>query len=773
MLCMLSSCVTRVPLKENEKLLKKNRIILKGFGSDGNKNLALKSELLTLFKQRPNRKWLLLIKREKIYSFLEHRKNKKILFKKTLQKIAEPPSILSQALIQDTKSNMYNYMFNKGYFDVEVNHKIKSSKTKAVVSYTISPKKRYIIDNFAYQCEDTVIQKILISNLKDAYIKKGKPLDNFEFQKEKSRITELLNNLGFAEFNPIYIQNLDTDTTNNKVIVVMHIINPDQKSSHTQFKVNKVQVFTDYNPNIQKPLSLSIIDSVYFLNTNTDFYIKNSLIAKKILFRSGNVFSKRQIDSTYNKLSNLEFYKFINIETKLDSFIPDRVNHNIYLTPNNKWLYDIGADLNYTSLRTNAITSSSLFGISSFALLKNRNAFHRGEILDSKIEVGTELNFFSTSLFNAVNINFSNGYHLPVFHDITGTYQISKYLFKPFNVHFQRPDVKTSFNLGIEWVSLINLFNYVSVNNSISYNIQLGKTKRLVLSTFDFSLYIPQAYSDFDSILNKNAFLKLSFTGTRLFTSFFLSHLQFYHQQQISPKWSKSFSAALETSGLEVSLIDGLSNLIFNKGLADLSSIKFSKFIKMEADHRWYYTFRDKNSMAFKINYGIAVPFGKNKSIPYIKQFSLGGPQSLRAWRLREPGPGASKISLFAKDNSSYYSAGDIKFETNIEYRFKIYWRFEGAIFTDIGNIWLLPNNNLEDKSGVISKDAYKQIAAGSGFGLRLDFGYFLLRLDYGMKWRNPFPDDSGNYGIYTKNKVNPKIIYDNSSLHLALNYPF
>lgn len=770
MMILLTSCFSTRRLGNEEKILTKNKIVLKSFRGKNSEALKLKEELATLFKQKPNRRWLILFNRRSIFYYLDSKKNKKVLFKNTLQKIAEPPAFVDDKLISATESNMYNYMFNKGYFNVKIEQKIKTSGSNATVTYFVYANKLFLIDSLYYEAQDTAIENLLESTKNESILGKGKPIDNLLFQSEKARITRLLTSKGYAEFNPLYIQNLDADTSSRKNIIKIEISDPDARTPHKRYIISQINVYTNFGPNQLLSAQPEKLDSVTFYRHHTPFYIVNKNIARRVMPRPGMVYSKSRIDSTYNKLSKLEFYKFINIETRRDSADSNSVIHNIYLTPNNRWVFDIGADINYTSLRSSNL--SSLFGVSGFALLKNRNIAHSGAVFSSRIESGAEISFFNTSVFNAINLNFNNSLTLPDFYDITGSYGITKALSKAFGHTEFHPETKTSFNLGFELVSLNNYFRYLSVNNSISYDIPLDLNRRLLATTYQISLYRPEVFKGFQPVLDSNKFLQSSFPQNRLFTSFFLGQLQYYFQARNKFRWSRTFIASLETSGLEVSVIDGLTGLFGGKSISEYAGIELSKFVKLELDHRWNYQFKNKNALVFRINYGAVTPLNKNGTVPYIRQFFMGGPQSLRAWRLREPGPGADKQSLTVNNAGNYYSSGDLKIEANIEYRFKIYWRFEGALFTDAGNIWLWPGSGAK-KEGQISSQAYRQIAAGSGLGLRMDFTYFLLRLDYGMKWRNPYQDDNGHYGIYTADKISLQRIKDNSSLHLALNYPF
>lgn len=164
-------------------------------------------------------------------------------------------------------------------------------------------------------------------------LKPGSPLDNALFQSEKARITDLMLNNGYAEFNPVYIQNLDADTTGTKAKVKVTVANPDQRSSHTRYTVGSVRILGDYNPLVKNIFSQTKLDSISFFNSNKISFIKDDVLLRNIELRPGRLYNKSNIDLTYLNLANLEYYKFINIETKLDSNQSDKLNHTIFLTP--------------------------------------------------------------------------------------------------------------------------------------------------------------------------------------------------------------------------------------------------------------------------------------------------------------------------------------------------------------------------------------------------------------------------------------------------------
>jgi outer membrane protein assembly factor BamA len=224
--------------------------------------------------------------------------------------------------------------------------------------------------------------------------------------------------------------------------------------------------------------------------------------------------------------------------------------------------------------------------------------------------------------------------------------------------------------------------------------------------------------------------------------------------------------SALEISGTEIYL----ANLIAN-GLDQpfrVGDLTFAQFIKMEVDGRLYKKLGGEQALAFRANFGIASPFGTSDVIPFVRQFFLGGPLSMRAWRIRELGPGGYRDPTAARENNNpFFQTGDLKILMNAEYRFDILWRIEGALFLDAGNIWTIKKD--EREGSAFSKDFIRQIAIGSGAGMRFDADYFKIVLDVGFKVRNPYPDDDGHYYALKSSVPLKEVI----NWNFAINYPF
>lgn len=763
-----TSCNTTNYVKGNQSLLKKNKFKMVEFDSDLTEN-QLSADIFTLYRQRPNRKVLVGIPREWFYYNLSKLDPTKMRYK-IFSNYAEEPAILDSILVKSTENNIRNYFINKGYLNVTVSSTIKTKRKKSTVTYLIYAKDRLKIRSIEYSTLDTAILEILNSNASTALLKKGSPVDNALFQAEKARITDILNNNGFADFTPLYIPSLKIDTSDNLADLILRVNLPQGKSKHDQFRIGKVNVIRQSADAVAYDKVETEFDSIKFIRYGGGVEVKNSLLARNIFTRPGQLYNKSNLSKSTSQLNRLGLFRFINLDTKKDSSKPGNIDISYTLNLNKRWVFDASSDLNYTTVRA---LGSNLFGISGNVNLRNRNLLGSAEVLSTSLEVGTEVNITKLSTYNAINLRYQNSLRLADFYDITGGFAIWKSIVKRFGRTVQKPNSFTSLELGFNYVFLNDAYIYYLLNTQVAYDIRLDRYKRIDAHTFSISLYVPVTFPRFDSVIKKNSFLESSFKGKRLITSFLFHDFIKYKQKDLNERWTTSNYYSVEFSGIEISAINSLYNLILAKDeVFSLNSLQFSKFIKLDWDKRWYYTMKDRSSVAFRLTSGVAIPYGRDKVVPYIRKFFMGGPQSMRGWAIRELGPGATKPSQ-EQNEFAFFSAGDIKLEANAEYRTDLFWRFKWAWFFDIGNVWLWPQSEGTPEAK-FSKDFINQIAFNTGVGLRMDISFCILRLDYGVKLRNSYLNADQSHWVFSKsNKLSLANIWNEGNFHLAINYPF
>lgn len=266
-----------------------------------------------------------------------------------------------------------------------------------------------------------------------------------------------------------------------------------------------------------------------------------------------------------------------------------------------------------------------------------------------------------------------------------------------------------------------------------------------------------------------------------LSTGFFFRNLSYFYS---GPKNSKGHSFGLiadfELSGFEIFLANSLGNFISGgSNVWEFGRFNFAKYARLRLDGRYYKDFSKGSQLAARVDLGIAVPYGSQDDgdllqTPYLSQFFAGGPNSLRGWQIRELGPGGFSGIL----EPPFFQAGDIKMEFNLEYRWDLFLFFEGALFLDAGNIWTLREEFGENarENSQFTSDFLDQMAVNTGWGIRADFTYFLIRFDFGYKLRSPFPvDESGSHFVFGKTIPGTDENFNSllGNINVAINYPF
>jgi hemolysin activation/secretion protein len=264
---------------------------------------------------------------------------------------------------------------------------------------------------------------------------------------------------------------------------------------------------------------------------------------------------------------------------------------------------------------------------------------------------------------------------------------------------------------------------------------------------------------EFDSVVTENIYIRKSFEEQNIIGPRY--DFVFNNTLNIKPS-NFYFQGGISTSATLIDILAGINKTPGERPYTILNNV-YSQFIKFTSDFR-YYRNMYKKSLVFRLYAGVGIPYGNSEALPYVEQFFSGGAYSIRAFTARYLGPG----SFHTDDQSGYIDqSGDIKLESNLEFRFDMSKMLKGAIFVDAGNIWLVNEDVSRPGARFNSSTFYREIAVGSGFGLRFDFSFFVLRADLGIPLRTPYSTD-GSYWITRTGDA-----FSNSIFNLAIGYPF
>lgn len=763
---------------KGERLLVKNTIELKSEKHlKYSQRTPLLYELNALFKQQPNRRPRVLFSQPTRLWFYYQFRNKNSKFAKwVIEKVAEPPAIYSERLTQLTAQNFENQMHQRGYLLAQCIHETKlrtrrffpgddlyfKARTDSVLfenrveaKYTIILGPLFTIDTVRFYSPDSLIMPLLQQTAVKSHLKRGEALDAHTFDAEKLRITNELKNRGYAFFTPNFVE-FSGDSTGTRTNVTVEVLTPRDSTLHKTYRIGNIEVFSSVRPDIMPIRKDTVINGINFRSANTQFRVKPSRLYNSIAISPHSLYRQEDFDKTIRSLNALGVFKFVSVKPKQDTIDPEKINVEVLLTPNKR--ISLGAEMDLNSSTSSSALARNLLGVSSSATFRNRNLFRGAENLQTNAQYNIEFDVATRNRFIfSQEFKLQNQLTFPRFFDYLGLWGGVNRLKKDslarensFYRHLKNGG-EARLSLNYNHLDLIDFYVYNLFNASFGYDLRVAE-HQYSFDHIGIDVLRPRIRAQFDSIFGQNEFLKRSF-GKQLFTGFILRSFNYSYNgtnNRFGERWFYRLNTDL--SGLEELGANRLWSAIFGKQTWVISDLDFAQYLRVDMDGVYTRDFRKNLTGVVRVGGGVAVPFGDSPTVPYVKQFFVGGPTSIRAWRIREIGPGgyvprASDGTIAPQTTQPFFQSGDFRFEFNTEMRFDIFSWFKGAVFIDGGNIWTLKED--ADRPGSqLRLDSYKNIAIGTGFGIRGDFSYLIIRFDAGLKLRNPYADDNGKYWI-------------------------
>ena len=715
--------------------------------------LFSKEQFENLSKQKPNRKILGFIRFHLwLYNVGNSGKDKK--FRKWLRNIGEEPVILDSLLTERTIQQYRLFLEKNGFFNATVTDSVVTNKKRAIVFYKIHYGQPYVLRNITYQTLDTGINQV-IGYFKDhSLLSPGQRYDEDLCERERERISTGLKDMGYYFFNRNYITYAgDTSSKNHQMDLFLNInrVNENIDPSvmyispvldHQKYHIRNIYIQTDYNPKnpaLSIPKDTTFYKGYYFLSADSAIEMRQSQIIRNVFTESGKLYLQEKIDYTYKKLQELNLFKFINVyckEVLRDENQQDYLlDLNILLTP---------MDQQDFTLESEATNTGGNIGIAGSFGYRNKNTFKGAEVFQFKIKGGLEaIPNFNDSV-EQKKFFFFNSFEIGPQISL----DLKKLLLPAFiERHTSRySNPKTSFTTGFNYQERPDYTRSVT-NLSINWSWSPTKNQRWVVAPEINSIKVKLS-SQFEEKL-------IQLNDPRLFYT--------YDTHIIS---------SIRGSWLITTQKDFQSNFIYTRANLEVAApvfkekLKPASFYKFDVDFSYHVYLNRYNNLVYHINTGFGIPYGSSRALPFEKSFFAGGANSVRAWTARTLGPGSYVKSVNIEES------GDIKFETNLEYRSEflrlssgIIW--EAAAFLDAGNIWTR-NNDVSRPGGQFSKQALEELAVGGGVGLRFNFSFFILRFDAATKLRDPsLPSDQR--WLYPGQKFGMADV----NYNLAIGYPF
>jgi len=723
----------------------------------------LENNLKQLSTPKPNRRVLNTFA-PRLWMYYKTKDAKKRIGKWLQKSFAEEPVLFDETDMETSIERMKNYLFKNGYFVNKVEVEPFILNKRAEVNYDVYLNHQYMFGEITFPGSDRAIDRVANFYKNESLLKTNEPFSLNILNKERERLTNAAKNSGYFRFAKDYIFfEFDSTKNNYKVDVTLKINDVDSVTQHKRSFIRNISIYSDYNPLLGAKRSK--LDSVQMGNIQYFFkndVIKHSTLTEAVLFKKGQIFKTDEYNKTLNQLINFGIYKFVNIQIspyKVENY--DSLDATILLTTKNKIKFEADLEVNSKIDTENAGSVKNTYNLGSAIALShnNLNAFKGAERFVISLLGGVEFEPFNnqnnTNLINAFEFSTQSNLIIPRF-------------WLPFRNSFDLASLnpKTVFGAGGSYLST-DYYNNISFN--INYGYQWSNTlkrqHRLNPISISYFNYLNES-DDFKEQLEENLALSRSFDRLLLFGTEYNfiynsildeNNKHFYYFKGGVELIGNLLNSFIEADTTETQIMGEDTTVLIEK---KLFGVKTAQFIKFDAEGKYYRIFSKKHLLATRFTAGIGIPFGNSKVLPNSRQYYVGGTNSLRAFKIRTVGPGLdyqkiidSSGNLVPDTTSNRFAnqTGEIKLEANIEYRFDIAKYLEGAIFIDMGNV--------------------KDIAVGTGIGLRLDFSYFIIRGDLGIPLRKQW--NINGFKWINKDRFMKPPLSERFVFNLAIGYPF
>ncbi len=739
-LLTLPGCNVTKNFEPNEYLLIKNKI------KETRYNIPV-GNLEDYIQQRPNTKMFGLF-RSNIAFYNMGSRGEDTKFKKWIRtKVGAAPVILDTSLVSVTVKQMCLYLANIGHFNSIVSDTIIIKKKKATVVYKVFPTKPYTIKNISYAIPDTQLSAFVYRDTSKCLLKRKANYDTYIIDDERFRITNNLLNHGFYRFNSKFIVfRIDSNFNQHLIDVKIEITNPVvpsfdnfatvQQVPHKRYFINKIYIYPEFDhlqtftgtydtlvKTYTNPEKGNLPNTYYFLYKDK-FKVKPRTIAHSIFISPESNFNLLDVSQSYAQLSSLQEFKFINIVFKdPPESEADKMNDKI----------DCHVELSRTAAQSftasmDGTNSGGAFGVQGTLGYLNRNIFRGAQLLrinfTGSLQMQASNGMTDKSFFNVIELGVTAGITFPQFIIPIKPERISKY-FKP----------KTTISVGYNYQHQLYYDRHIS-NISFGYTWTQSDKISHTLNPVEVSLVKVFAMPEFKLLFDSFPDPKMKSQYSDHMVAGLRYTFTLTNQQINKVKDFVYIRANFETGGNLIYGIEKLFNVPKKNDLYyTLFGLPYSQYVRPTIDARYYDVMGNQFSLVYRIFAGIGIPYGNSNVLPFEKSFFAGGANGMRGWRMYTLGPGTYRNE---SDFTDFNQIGDIQLEANIEYRFPVFDWIRGAVFIDAGNIWLLHESQFTPGGKFVFPGFLDQIGIDMGLGLRLDFDFFVIRIDPAISIRVP-----------------------------------
>lgn len=717
-----ASCSTTKFVPEGKYLL--DRAEVKTLEKHSNLDM---SRMKQCIEQHGNSRWFSILKIPLATYSLAGRDSSRWI-NKTLKAMGEAPVVFDSISALRSINDLCQELRNQGYLGAQVDLSTRIHGRKINTTYILKPGRPYHIAKIKYDIADNEIRQVLGPIEKESVLRSGQIFNLEQLKAERNRITETLNDHGYYRFNKDYISfNADT-VYGGRAINLTLILRPystEPNSIHPRYSIRQVNFKSD--------------------NVNdTAIHLRRKVLEDNTFIEAGEDYSNSRLKQTYNHFGRLQAVKYTNVSFQEQA--------------NNQLDCDIKISTNKPhtiSFQPEGTNTAGDLGAAASLTYQNRNLFHGSEVLSMEIRGAFEA------------IKGLEGYSNDNFEEYSAQASLT---FPQFIAPFLSQNFRRRINATSEIALLYDLQNRPEYHRrvlSLAWRYKWNDANhhdRYQIDLLDLNyVFMPWISNTFrhdylEDATNRNAILRYNYEDL------FIMKWGLRYSYN-NGRWA--IKANVETAG---NLLHLGSNVLHARKDAQnrytLFNIAYAQYAKFDFDYARNIQLDYNNTLVLHAGFGIAYPYGNSTILPFEKRYFSGGANSVRGWSVRGLGPGKFQ----GKDGKIDFinQTGDIKLDLNIEYRAKLFWKFAGAAFIDAGNIWTI-RSYADQPGGQFKVDEFwKQIAVAYGLGLRLNFDYFILRFDLGMKAVNPAYNNSREHYPL----IHPRFSRD-CTFHFAVGLPF
>ncbi|MGI0107769.1 BamA/TamA family outer membrane protein [Salinimicrobium sp. WS361] len=734
-----------------------------------------------------------------------------------LKETGEPPAIVNEEKSQRSAERLKAWYWNNGWFNAETGYEIIPTKKKrSKVNYYVTLKQPYYIDSVTTKIASVVADSIYEAHKKNSLIVPGIQYKTQDYGAERERLTQLYRNNGLYHFEQEYIS-FEADTINtehkvNSAIIIQNreatVDGAETRIPYKVHKISKVNIFPDYRyENRTEPITDTASNEGYSLYSFDKLQFKPGALTNAIFITPGTIYSDADRTLTYNRLNQLRIFKYPNIQYMEDptDTTGTALIANVFLTPRQKYSLGFDFDLSQSNIQK--------FGIGFGGSLLIRNVFKGAEILEisGRGSIGSSKDAANDSdrFFDITEIGMDVDLTLPrILFPFSTEKFIPKYMY-PFTTLGAGASTQTNIGLdkqsftavmnyrwlpndklthlldlvNVQYVRNLNVNNYFNVYRNSYIEINEIATSENVNAPQEFYitneqgerfLEIPEGADGFlraarlgevqgltgsqSEILSDLRERKNRLTEDNLIYATNFSYILNKKENIYDEDFSR-LRIKLEAAGHFLSAVSRLTGIKKDEtGRYSIFGVNFSQYVKTEIDYIKHWDLGRDNVIAIRTFGGIAIPYGNSNSIPFIRSFFAGGPNDNRAWQPYSLGPGSS-------GGRNEFNEANMKIALSAEYRFNLFGDLNAAVFADAGNIWNVFDVVEEEASTFTGLPDLKELALGTGLGLRYDFNFFVLRFDVGFKTYNPALEPENRW--FSGYKLSKAVF------NVGINYPF